>query len=194
MAARDQGSAATVLVVGEGPVGLTMAAALLEQGLPVRIIDKAPQASDKSKALVVWSRTLELLDKLGLAGRFYQTGLAAQGFNIYGGGKKLLHMTVDNSRSPFAHPLMIPQCETERLLAEHLAARGVAVEWGVELVSLVENPAGVVATLRRDGNEETFQAPWLIGCDGRTAACGTRWASTSPAPPSPANGFWPTCI
>ena len=33
----------------------------------MRIIDKAPQASDKSKALVVWSRTLELLDKLGLA-------------------------------------------------------------------------------------------------------------------------------
>ena len=68
--------------------------------MTVRIIDKAPKASDKSKALVVWSRTLELLDRLGLSEQFNQTGLPTQGFNIYGGGKRLLHMTVDDSRSP----------------------------------------------------------------------------------------------
>jgi 2-polyprenyl-6-methoxyphenol hydroxylase-like FAD-dependent oxidoreductase len=143
-----------------------MAAALAKQGLTVRIIDKAPQASDKSKALVVWSRTLELLDKIGLADRFVECGLPAEGVNIYGGGKRLVHIAVDNSKSPFAHPLMIPQCETERLVAEHLSRLGLVIERGTELVSFVEQPDRIVATLRRDGREETTTAAWLAGCDG----------------------------
>ena len=43
--------AVDVLIVGAGPVGLTMAAALTSQGMTCRIIDKAPAPSDKSKAL-----------------------------------------------------------------------------------------------------------------------------------------------
>ena len=54
-----------VLIVGAGPVGLTAAAALTRQGLTCRIIDKAATPSDKSKALVVWCRTMELLDEMG---------------------------------------------------------------------------------------------------------------------------------
>ena len=98
-----QGAPATrVLIAGAGPVGLTTAAALVRQGLSVRIIAKRPQASDKSKALVVWSRTLELLDKLDLAHRFVECGLRADGVNIYGGGKRLVHVavTIPNHRSP----------------------------------------------------------------------------------------------
>lgn len=52
-----------VLIVGAGPVGLTMAAELARYGVSVRIVDKAAQRTDKSKALVVWSRTLELLER-----------------------------------------------------------------------------------------------------------------------------------
>ncbi len=54
-----------ILVVGAGPVGMTMASELARYGVPVRIIDKAAQRTDKSKALVVWSRTLELLNRGG---------------------------------------------------------------------------------------------------------------------------------
>ncbi|TAM03622.1 MAG: FAD-binding protein, partial [Pusillimonas sp.] len=52
-----------VLVVGAGPVGLTMAAELARYGVSVRIVDKAATRTDKSKALVLWSRTLELLER-----------------------------------------------------------------------------------------------------------------------------------
>ena len=51
----------TVLIVGAGPVGLTAACELARFDVPLRIIDKAPRRTDKSKALVLWSRTLELL-------------------------------------------------------------------------------------------------------------------------------------
>ena len=40
-----------VLVVGAGPVGLTMAAELARYGVPLRIVEKAPRRTDKSKAL-----------------------------------------------------------------------------------------------------------------------------------------------
>ena len=52
----------SVLIVGAGPVGLTLACELTRYRIPVRIVDKAPQRADKSKAIVIWSRTLELLD------------------------------------------------------------------------------------------------------------------------------------
>ena len=63
-----------VLVVGAGPVGLTMAAELARYGVPVRIIEKAAGRTDKSKALVIWSRTLELLDRAGCGQKFVNIG------------------------------------------------------------------------------------------------------------------------
>jgi cation diffusion facilitator CzcD-associated flavoprotein CzcO len=51
---------AQVLVVGAGPVGLTLANELVRHRVSVRIIDKAARRSDKSKALVLWSRSLGL--------------------------------------------------------------------------------------------------------------------------------------
>lgn len=54
-----------VLVVGAGPVGLTMAAELARYGVGVRIVEKAAERTNKTKALNVWSRTLELIDRMG---------------------------------------------------------------------------------------------------------------------------------
>jgi 2-polyprenyl-6-methoxyphenol hydroxylase-like FAD-dependent oxidoreductase len=45
-----------VLIVGAGPVGMTLACELARYGIAVRIVDKAAQRTDKSKALVLWSR------------------------------------------------------------------------------------------------------------------------------------------
>jgi 2-polyprenyl-6-methoxyphenol hydroxylase-like FAD-dependent oxidoreductase len=52
----------SVLIAARGPVGLTLACELTRYRIPVRIVDKVPQRTDKSKAIVIWSRTLELLD------------------------------------------------------------------------------------------------------------------------------------
>ena len=43
--------AEAVLVVGAGPVGLTLALELARYGVPVRLVDKMTERSDKSRAV-----------------------------------------------------------------------------------------------------------------------------------------------
>ena len=158
---------APVLVAGAGPVGLTAAAAFTRHGIPCRIIDKAPVPSDKSKALAVWCRTMELLDGLELAETFVSTGRKLTGGNIYAEGKRVVHLALTTDESPYGFPLMLPQNITERLLTEHLEQQGITVQRQVELVDFQETETGVSCTLRHaDGSEEALETPWLIGCDG----------------------------
>ena len=156
-----------VLVAGAGPVGMTMAAALKRLGVDVRIIDKAAARTDKSKALVIWPRTLELLDIHGCVQGFLDAGMEGTGARILANGRELVHVTLDIARSIYRFALLLPQNETERLLDEELARLGISVERRVELESFADDGAGVTAILRQpDGSAETARFAYLIGCDG----------------------------
>jgi 2-polyprenyl-6-methoxyphenol hydroxylase-like FAD-dependent oxidoreductase len=155
------------LIVGAGPVGLTMAAALTHHGLTYRIIEKSAQPTDKSKALVLWSRTLELFDPLGLSRIFQKNGRRVDGGSIYANNKRVVHFGLSGDESPFGYPVMIPQSQTERILSEHLASEGLSVERQVELIAFSEGADSVTCQIRHaDGREEAVVTPWLIGCDG----------------------------
>lgn len=156
-----------ILIVGAGPVGLTMAAEMARYGLDVRIIDRSPHPTETSKALVVWSRTLELMDRMGCTPAFLETGLHAQGASLRTGKTILGRTGFDSIASGYNFALMLPQRDTERLLAAHLDTFGITVERQVELVSFAEVGDGVQAHLRHlDGRDEPVETPWLIGCDG----------------------------
>ena len=159
----------SVLIVGAGPVGLTLACELTRYRVPVRIVDKAPQRTDKSKALVLWSRTLELLDR-GERGSapFVEAGFKVDGVNIIApGGHVVGHVKMESVPSPYNYALMLPQSDTERLLEERLQRLGVSVERSTEATALKIGADGAEATLRRaDGHEEIVHADWLAGCDG----------------------------
>ncbi len=162
---------AELLIVGAGPVGLTLAGELARYGVPLRIIDRSPQPSRTSKALVIWSRTLELMDRMGCTSAFLAAGLTAKRATIREGSKVLGTTGFDHVASPHPLPLMIPQSETERLLADHLSSFGVTVERQVELIAFDNRSDGVTARLRHaDGHEEVLDTPWLVGCDGAHSA------------------------
>ncbi len=160
---------ASTLIIGAGPVGLMLACELTRYGVPVRIVDKAPQRTDKSKAIVLWSRTLELLDR-GDRGSapFVEAGFKVDGVNIVAADNALVgRVRMDSVASPYPYALMLPQSDTERLLEERLQRLGVTVERSTEVMAFRIGANGVEATLRRaDGGEETVQADWLAGCDG----------------------------
>jgi 2-polyprenyl-6-methoxyphenol hydroxylase-like FAD-dependent oxidoreductase len=158
-----------ILITGAGPVGLTMAAELARFGLTTRIIDKNSARTDKSKALVLWSRTLELIDRMGPActGRFISAGLKVDSANIFSGREKIAGVDMTQVDSPHKFVLMIAQSETERLLEEHLATLGVNVERQLELKTFETATDGVSCTLLHpDGREEIAEVNYLIGCDG----------------------------
>jgi 2-polyprenyl-6-methoxyphenol hydroxylase-like FAD-dependent oxidoreductase len=156
-----------VLVAGAGPVGLTMAGELARYGVDVRVVDKAAHRSDTSKALVLWSRTLELLDRAGCGQMFVDAGLKVTGGQIIAGTRAIGHFGFDNVGSPHNYTLMLPQSDTERLLEAHLGNLGVDVEREVELKSLTPGERGATVSLRHaDGRAETVQMDWVIGCDG----------------------------
>ena len=160
-----------VLVAGAGPVGLAMAAELARYGVSVRVVDKAAQRSDKSKAIVIWSRTLELLDRTGCSKALLAAGYQVAGFNIVAGDRQLAHLTLGDVATPHPYALMLPQSETERLLEEHLNSRGVQVERAVELTSFDSQAEKISFRLRHaDGREETGETSFLIGCDGAHSA------------------------
>ena len=125
-----------VLVVGGGPVGLVAGAELARRGVRVRVIDKRTQPTDQSRAIAVHARSLDMFDRMGIVDELLSTGIKATAMQLYAGHSKLFRVPLGGVDSTFPFTLTTAQTETERVLDNHLQARGVTVERGVELVAL----------------------------------------------------------
>ena len=160
---------AGVLVVGAGPTGLALAAQLDALGATVRIVDRQLDRVHESRALVVLPRTLEVLRGLGVSAKLVERGNDAVQLQMHFGRKlvrtRLFDIGLEDTAYPFL--LFISQAETEAVLTEHLTARGVHVERGVELVALAAEEQQLACTLRhQDGTTEQRRVGYLVGCDG----------------------------
>lgn len=163
----EMNSKSPVLVIGGGPTGLTMASELLRHGVPCRVIEKLQEPSDKSKALAIHARTLEMLENMNLVDKMIAAGIITRCFSLYAANERIVQLSMAEIESPYPFILMIPQQETERVLREHFESLGGKIERGIELVSLTQSKDAVTAKVRHaDGREETIVTPWLVGCDG----------------------------
>jgi 2-polyprenyl-6-methoxyphenol hydroxylase-like FAD-dependent oxidoreductase len=159
----------SVVVVGAGPTGLTLAAQLDALGASVRVVDRQLDRVHESRALAVLPRTLEVLRGLGISQKLVERGNDAVQLQLHFGERlvrtRLFDIGLEDTSYPFL--LFVSQAETEAVLNEHLAARGIQVERGVELVAFAADEHHVTCTLRhRDGSSEQLSPRYMAGCDG----------------------------
>jgi 2-polyprenyl-6-methoxyphenol hydroxylase-like FAD-dependent oxidoreductase len=163
-----QSSTCDVLITGAGPVGMTLASELRRHGICCRIIDKSLETAQTTKAIGVQARTLELLEKTGLAEAMISQGMPVNQIALHSHRKLLARVNFASSiDSAYPYILMIPQDKTETILNEHLIQQGVTIERGIELTSLTQTGNGVDVQLHHlNGDVEQVTTRWLIGCDG----------------------------
>ncbi|KAG0702989.1 FAD binding domain-containing protein [Suillus ampliporus] len=161
-----------VLIVGAGPVGLVAALTLLQNGIPVRIIDRDPSPHIAQRGPVIWPRSLELFKFLDVPEvnnlgrpmpfiRSYKLGtLEPLEDSLFAP-----HME-PTPAVPFHAPKMIGQPLLDVVLRHHLEKFSCSVEMDTELRSFEQSEEGVTAVLEKNGILETFDTKWMIGADG----------------------------
>lgn len=160
-----------VIVVGAGPTGLMTACELARRGVRVEVLDAASGPFPGSRGKGVQPRTLELLDRLGLAGRMVSLGRFRLPLRRWSVGEDGEPVATDHDvhagreptpDSPYARPLMIPQWRTEQVLREHLSGLGVEVRWDTAVHDVTQDADGVTVATAAGPR----RARWVVGCDG----------------------------
>jgi 2-polyprenyl-6-methoxyphenol hydroxylase-like FAD-dependent oxidoreductase len=175
-----------VLIVGGGPVGLTLAIDLGQRGITCRLIDKRHAPWFLPKMERCNARTMEHYRRLGLADRIreagYDTSLPMDVFIVLSLVESPLvhhpYPSVDEFKAQIAEsqdgsmPLepyqLVSQYTLEPLLKSVAEATpGVTVEFGCELLDFTDDGDGVTARVRRaDGSTGDIRTAYLAGCDG----------------------------
>jgi 2-polyprenyl-6-methoxyphenol hydroxylase-like FAD-dependent oxidoreductase len=156
-----------VLIVGAGPTGLTLAAALAARGVKSRVIDRQAEGSNTSRAAVVHARTLEVLERLDVTPRLVARGLQAFRFTIRDRDRVLVPIEFGGLPTPYPYTLMVSQAVTEGLLLERLIELGGRVERPRTLMALTQDEHGVAVTL---DNGQRLRARFVVGADGMHSA------------------------
>ena len=115
----------------------------------------------------IQTRTIELLDQIGILDRFIKVGHPCDAINLYANGKQLSQLSLKHIDSIYPFILMLPQSKTEQILEEYLKELNHTVERSVELTDVKCSNETATSTLRHsDGQAETIISDWLIACDG----------------------------
>src|SRR5476649_949320 len=78
-----------VVVVGAGPVGLSLAIDLAQRGQPVVLLDDADRIGEGSRAICFSKRSLEFWDRLGVGQRMVDKGVVWSVGKIFHGASQL---------------------------------------------------------------------------------------------------------
>lgn len=161
-----------VLIVGAGPVGLTMAHELTRHGIKVRIIDKNTIYAKDSRAVAIHARTLEIFEDMGVLSAFLEKGVKVTGINIYSKKKHLIHANYQGFDTPYCFIIDLPQTETELILIQRLEKLGVKVDRNTELNNLEPKDHSIEVMIK--SGERTLvpdEFAYVVGCDGARSNC-----------------------
>ncbi len=152
-----------ILIVGAGPVGLTLAWRLSQLGLNVQVFEAEERISDQLRASTFHPPTLDYFDQSGITDELIAAGRITPTWQIRmhtSGERAEFDLSVLNEDT--AHPYRL-QCRQE-LLGRALAARlpRDTVHFNSPITSVAQDKDGVSITL----DDEVVRGSILIGCDG----------------------------
>ena len=177
-----------VLIVGAGPVGLTLAMDLAWRGVQVSVAELRHRGEPPNvKCNHVSARSMEIFRRLGVAAALRNAGLPADypndvSYRTTATGVELARIAIPSRADRYTDrsgpdgwwptaepPHRINQIYLEPVLFAHAEAMpGLRILNRTEVEGFVQDDAGVTATLRdlETGEKRQLTARYLVGCDG----------------------------
>jgi 2-polyprenyl-6-methoxyphenol hydroxylase-like FAD-dependent oxidoreductase len=159
-----------VLIVGAGPVGLFLANECARRGMRWRLVEERASQSEHSKALAIFSRTMEIFDMAGIVAPFVDAANRVTSVAVMAHDRTLARMEFKPQDSPYSYVAMVPQNVTEKILAEELRKKGGRVEYETTFITAEQRNDYVSATLDHKGQRIIIKASFVVGCDGAHSA------------------------
>ncbi len=158
---------ADVLIIGAGPVGLFMAALLLQDGMDVQILEQRSAPEPHSRAIGIHPPALAALAGTGVAEALVAEGVPIRRGVALAGGNCLAQMSFAGVSNRFPFILSLPQGRTEALLERRVNDLDAgALHRGVRLTRLSDDGARVTVEAECGSALLRYTAPLVIAADG----------------------------
>lgn len=158
-----------VLIVGGGPVGLYLAAALLQDGVAVRVLEQRNSRNLHTRAIGIHPPALHALDRVQVAAAMVREGIQIRTGRAVSGGRTVGTMSFDAVSGDYPFVLALPQFRTEQLLEERVRALDpAALVRGAKVTDVKDDGGPVTLTFETRGSAThgTATAPFLVAADG----------------------------
>lgn len=158
-----------VIIIGGGPVGLTLSIALSRYGIPSIVLEARDKATspDESRAITWMPRGLELLEWLGIYHPFYKKGVLRTCHQFESRRGKLLSWSFEGIASPYPFSLQLPQHDTEMILEEAARSTGyVEINRGHKVIDIGQTEHAITVKVQCHDRIYELESPWGVGCDG----------------------------
>lgn len=155
-----------ILVVGAGPVGLTVALSLARQGVPVQVIESEPGLTVDQRAGSFHPPTLEMLAPLGVTEEMHRLGLKVPRWQIRDRKQGVIvewDLGLISDLTPYPYRFHLEQHRLTPILFHKLHAyRHASVRFSTEFTSATQDESGVNVHT----SHGVIKTPWLVACDG----------------------------
>jgi 3-(3-hydroxy-phenyl)propionate hydroxylase len=160
-----------VLVVGAGPVGMTAATYLANEGIPVTVVEAHEEIGTDLRASTFHPPTLDMLDRFGIGAKCVEQGIICPQWQFRDRREGVvatfdLGLLAGETNHPYR--LQCEQWKLARLLREALdQSDNAEVLFGASAIDVAQDDDGVRLTVGYpDGHREEIAARYLIGADG----------------------------